>query len=503
MPDFEGKAMKLRSTMISVWLVASLWTGGLHAAQRSEGRQPGSLRFEPFEYKIEGQTIEGELGRLIVKENRSNPNSNLIELAFVRLKSSALRPGPPIIYLEGGPGASAIGSARFPDYMRAFTKLREVGDVILLDQRGVGYSRPNLTRLSPPLPLDFFVDQKQALDVIKKRSREAARYFVEQGVDLRAYNTVESADDVDDLRQALGAARVNLVGFSYGTHLGLAVIRRHPEHINRAALIGTEGPNHTEKLPSTSQRQIERISKLVAADPAVGTKVPDMTGLLKRVLERLGKAPATVRITDRRLNRAVEVKVGKFGLQLILMIDLGDTSDLPIFPALLYTIDKGDYSILARFVEKRYNQFSAGIPVMMEMMDAASGATRERRVQIRREAQDSLLDNVMNFLDVGEVFGNPDLGDEYRSPIRGGVPTLFISGSLDNNTPPGQADEVRKHFKSSAHLIVDNAGHEDMLINQQVQQAIVDYFSGRDIRHVKVSLPTLRFLPIPEIKAGG
>ncbi|MFL6276349.1 MAG: alpha/beta fold hydrolase [Blastocatellia bacterium] len=494
--------MKLRSTIMAVLLVATLWPGGLHGAQPSQERQPGSLRFEPFEYKIEGQTVEAELGRLVVRENRSNPTSNLIELAFVRLKSTAPQPGPPIIYLEGGPGASAIGGARFPDYMRAFTKLRETGDVILLDQRGVGYSRPNLTRPSLPLPLNFFVDQKQALDVIKERSREAARSFVEQGVDLRAYNTVESADDVDDLRKALGAARVNLVGFSYGTHLALAVIRRHPEHVNRAALIGTEGPNHTEKLPSTSQRQIEKISKLVAADPSVGKKVPDLTGLLKRVLERLEKQPATIRITDRRSNRAVAVQVGKFGLQLILMIDLGDTSDLPIFPALLYTLDKGDYSILAGFVEKRYNQLNAGIPVMMEVMDAASGATRERRAQISREAQHSLLDNVMNFLDVGEVFGKPDLGDEYRSAIRTGVPTLFISGSLDNNTPPGQADEVRKRFKSSAHIIVKNAGHEDMLINPQVQQAIADYFGGRDISRVKIALPALRFLPIPDIKAG-
>jgi len=495
--------MKLRSTMISMLLVALLWPGAGHGGQSSQGRQPGSLRFEPFEYSIEGQSIKGELGHLTVKENRSNPKANLIELAFVRLKSTAPRPGPPIIYLEGGPGASAIGSARFPDYMRAFTKLREIGDVILLDQRGVGYSRPNLTRLSPPLPLDFFVDQSKALDIIKERSREAARYFVEQGVELRAYNTVESADDVDELCRALGAARVNLVGFSYGTHLGLAVIRRHPEHVYRAALIGTEGPNHTEKLPSTSQRQIERISKLVTADPLVGTKVPDMTGLLKRVLERLERQPATVRITDRRSNQAVDVKVGKFGLQLILMIDLGDTSDLPTFPALLYTLDKGNYSILARYVEKRYNQFGAGIPVMMEVMDASSGATRERRAQIRREAKDALLDNVMNFLDIGEVFGDPDLGDAYRSPIRTSVPTLFISGSLDNNTPPEQADEVRRHFKNGPHIIVENAGHEDMLINHQVQQTIVDYFAGRDIRQVKISLPPLRFLPIPSIKAGG
>lgn len=494
----EEIAMNPYRKVLFVLAVVFLWSGTLLAKEGGQQRTLGNLTFEPYEYKIEGQSIKGELGRLVVKENRRDPNSNLIELAFVRLKSTAARPGAPTIYLEGGPGSSAISVARFPEYMRAFTKLREVGDVILLDQRGVGLSRPNLTRLSAQsLPIDFFSDQATALRIMKERSREAAEFFRNQGVDLRAYNTAESADDVDDLRKALGVDKVNLVGFSYGTHLGLAVIRRHGDHLNRVALIGTEGPNHTQKLPSTSDKQIETISNLAAQDSKIGAMVPDLAGLMKRVLDRLNKEPATVRITDRRTNKPVDLKVGKFGLQLITIIDLGDTSDLPVFPALFYTIDKGDYSILARFLDKRYNQFSAGIPVMMEIMDSSSGATRERQTQIEREARTSLMGNVMNFLDVGEVFDNLDLGDEFRSPIRTNVPTLFVSGTLDNNTPPFQADEVRRHFKHSTHLIVENAGHEDMLVNERVTQAIVDYFCGRDISRVRIGLPTLRFEQIP------
>lgn len=485
-------------------MIALLLPGHPVLAQDSPERKFGSLRFEPYSYQFEGRTVEAELGRLVVKENRRNPNSNLIELAFTRLKCTAPNPGPPVIYLEGGPGSSAISVARYAEYMRAFMKLREVGDVILLDQRGVGLSRPNLTRLSAqPLPLDFFANEANALSTIKERSREAAEYFRKQGVDLPAYNTIESAHDIDDLRKALGVEKVNLVGFSYGTHLGLAAIRYHGDHLNRVALMGTEGPNHTQKLPSTSQKQIETLSKLAAQDPTVGARVPDLAGLLKRILDRLEKQPATVRITDRRGNRPADLSVGKFGLQLILMMDLGDTSDLPIFPALLYTIDKGDYSILARFIEKRYNQLGAGVPVMMEVMDSSSGATRERIAQMKREAGNALLENVMNFLDVDDVFGNPDLGDEFRSTIHTNVPTLFISGTLDNNTPPFQADEVRKYFRNSVHIIVGNAGHEDLLVNREVQQAVVDYFNGRDVSNQRIALPPLRFLPIPEPRAGG
>lgn len=471
-------------------------------AQDSEERQAGRLTFEPYAYQLEGRAVAAELGRLIVKENRSNPKSNLIELAFVRLKSTASKPGPPIVYLEGGPGASAISVARYPEYLRAFQKLREAGDVILLDQRGVGFSRPNLTRLSADsLPVDFFENQANALRMIRERSREAVDYFRKQSVDLLAYNTIESANDIDDLRKALGVEKINLVGFSYGTHLGLAAVRYHGAHLNRVALIGTEGPDHTQKLPSTSQKQIETLSKLAAQDPNVAASVPDMAALLKRILGRLEAEPAVVRITDRKSNRPVDLRIGKFGLQLIIIMDLGDTSDIPVFPALFYSIDRGDYSILARFVEKRYNQFSAGIPMMTEVMDSSSGASRARKARIEREAKNTLLGNVMNLLDVGDLFGNPDLGDGYRSPIHTNVPTLFVSGTLDNNTPPFQAEEVRRHFKQSVHLIVENAGHEDMLINPQVQQVIVDYFgdysSGHRMKDFKIALPPLRFLPIP------
>jgi pimeloyl-ACP methyl ester carboxylesterase len=469
-------------------------------------RKPGDLKFEPYKLQFGKQSVEAELGRLVVKENRSNPKSNLIELAFVRLKSTAARPGPPVIYLDGGPGSSAINIAHAPEYAAAFLKLREVGDVILLDQRGVGLSRPLLARAATEsLPLDFFLSRERAFATIKERVAEAADYFRGKGVDILAYNTRESAADIDDLRRALGAEKVNLVGFSYGTHLGLAAIRYHGANLNRVALFGCEGPDYTRKLPTTSQKSLERLARIAAADPIVGPKVPDMTAMLKRILDRLEKEPITVRVNDRRKHQPVDVKVGKFGLQVILLIDLGDTSDLPVFPALFYTIDRGDYSILARFVEKRYNQYGAGVSLMTFVMDASSGATKARDARIQREAKEAIFNDAINFPfpEIGQVFGNPDLGDQFRSAIRTSVPTLFVSGALDNNTPPFQADEVRKSFKNSTHIVVDNAGHESTFVEPRVQQAMIDFLLGKDVSKVRVALPPLGFEPIPEAKSAA
>src|SRR6185312_8329380 len=114
----------------------------------------GTLKIKPYTFETnKKEKVDAEFGTLLVPENRSDPESNLIELAFVRFKSTAKNPGPPIVYLAGGPGGSGIGTARgsrFPLFMA----LREIADVIAFDQRGTGFSKPNLTcldRLSLPL----------------------------------------------------------------------------------------------------------------------------------------------------------------------------------------------------------------------------------------------------------------------------------------------------------------------------------------------------------------
>lgn len=494
--------MSLRKIIGGLILLTAFldYTAQAQAVADEPKRREGEIWFEPTKTEIGGQVYEGERGHLMVRENRKKPDSNLIELVFVRLKSTTDKPGYPTVYLDGGPGSSAINIAGFPEYMRAFQKLREVGDVILLDQRGVGHSKPNLThRASESLPVDVFADREVALRTFKERARVAADHFRSQGIDILAYNSIESANDVNDLRKALGAEKLNLVGFSYGTHLGLACLRYHGKNLNRVVLIGTEGPDHTDKLPSTSDASIRRLSALVAKDPELGPKMPDLTGTLKRTLDRLEKEPVTVTITDQRSKKPVDVKIGKMGLQFLIMRDLGDANDLTVFPLWFYTMDKGDYSILKRFVERRYNQFGAGISVMTLVMDISSGVSRARKKQIQNEASTALLGDIMNFpiSEMGEVFGNPDLGDAYRSPLKTEVPTLFFSGVLDNNTQPFQADEVRKTFKNSTHIVIDNAGHESMVVDPQVQQTMVQFLRGEDVSKVKITLPPLKFQSLP------
>src|SRR5215208_2443897 len=125
----------------------------LTAVTISAQPKAGALKIKPYTFENDkGEKVPAEFGTLLVPENRSVPDTNLIELAFVRFKSTSKNPGPPIVYLAGGPGGSGIGAAsgsRFP----LFTAFRERADVIAFDQRGTGYSKPNLgcyERLAAP-----------------------------------------------------------------------------------------------------------------------------------------------------------------------------------------------------------------------------------------------------------------------------------------------------------------------------------------------------------------
>src|SRR5687767_6072631 len=80
----------------------------VNAQEATPVRKAGDAWFEPFKITVEGKAVEGELGRLMVRENRTKADSRLIELAFLRLKSTAAKPGRPVIYLDGGPGSSPI-----------------------------------------------------------------------------------------------------------------------------------------------------------------------------------------------------------------------------------------------------------------------------------------------------------------------------------------------------------------------------------------------------------
>jgi pimeloyl-ACP methyl ester carboxylesterase len=420
-----------------------------------------------------------DLSRLTVLEDRSQPDGRKIELAYALLKSTAAKPGSPIVYLDGGPGGSGVGLYRVEEFKKTFDELRAVADVILLSQRGTGFSTPRLScRDDSPVPADIFLGAARMAEVFGPRSIRCADELRAKGINLSAYNTEASADDLEDLRQALGTPKISLFGFSYGTHLALSAIRRHPHSIDRVILAGTEGPDHSQKYPHTYDLQLARLAEIEGSS--------DLAPTTAAVLARLEKSPIEVDA------KGTKLLIGKEGFQYLLRRDIGDTNDTRNIIRLIRDTANGDYAMLAAFAARRFADFSGGMALMGSAMDCASGASPERLARINRELPNSLLGVMTNypFPDVCAVLKLEALPDSFRAPVSSRLPTLFLSGSLDSNTPPYQAEEVRWGFPNSVHVIVENAGHESTLTLPETRKLMVDFLRGEDVSGRRITAPS-------------
>ncbi|WKN43347.1 alpha/beta fold hydrolase [Tunicatimonas pelagia] len=447
-----------------------------------------------------GTVVNATVGSLKVPENRNNPDSEEISIHFVQLKSTNSEPDVPLIYLEGGPGLSCTWQADDSHYLEQWLPFLEVSDVILLDQRGTGAGTERVLYIHQEgIPTDILADEAARESYSEKMGQAALDDFKQRGVDLLGYTTLESAQDIDDLRQALSYDQFSLYGFSYGTHLGQAYIKYFGSHVKNAVLVGVEGLNHTFKLPSAMDTQFQKIALMAQADPKIRAVVPDLTDLYQRVVHSLDENPAEVEVSSPLTGESMKMKVGSFGLNMILRIDIGDASDILVFPRLLYSIDQGNYAMLQWFIQKRIEGFYVEHG-MNATMDIASGGSPSRLARVEEELAVSPFRDILE-ASMSTDWPHPDLGEEFREPLVSNVRTLFMSGTLDFNTPPYQAEEVRWGFSNSSHIIVDNAGHEQILTHPEATPTVIRFLKGGNIDDVALFYPPIEFIPVKG-KAG-
>jgi pimeloyl-ACP methyl ester carboxylesterase len=445
-------------------------------------------KFEPYQFKANnGTVVDAELGEFRVPQNRSKPDSRMLTIRFTRFKSTSANPGPPIVYLAGGPGGAGTGAAmgtRFPMFM-AF---REFGDVIAYDARGVHKSEPDAQcteqfLVDPATPLD----RAKAGAVFADAMRRCADRLRKAGTDPGSLNTRESAADLNDLRLALGAKKLILWGISYGAHLAIATLRYHPDAVERVILAGIEGPDDTYKLPADQQTLMEEIARRVAHEG----KNPDLLASITRLLNELDARPKSVEVTHPETKEKRTFVVGKLDLQRLLADMLFAPADFALMPDYVAAMEKGDFSQLA--MHAAGNRIPP-LPSMMSVaMDCASGISAERRQRIAAEAKLTLLGDAINFPfpEICEGLGIPDLGDAFRAPLVSNTPALLISGTLDGRTRPRQAEELRRTMPNAVTLIIEGAGHSDPLFlsSPKIFETMKAFLRGEAIRERYIVLP--------------
>ena len=470
-------------------LIVLLTYSTLSISQNSE------LTIEPYTFESEsGEKVEAERGRFLVPENRSNPNSRNIELGFVRFKSTNPNPGNPIVYLAGGPGSGGVGTAQGRRF-ELFMALREVADVIAFDQRGLGFSgqipgcekRINLP-LNEPGTYDSYISE------MSKAAKECISFWKNEGVEIEGYTTAESANDLEALRKALGAPKINLWGISYGSHLAFEFIKRYEKSIDKVVLTGLEGPGHTIKLPEYNDNYLKILNAKIQEDPVASKVYPDLMKLMEDVLTKLEREPVYAEVKDRRSGKMFTVGISKLDVQLVTSFFLTkNPEDSAKLPYLYHQMNQGDFSQVGEMIAGLRLFAGRILRPMPLVMDAASGISEERWKKVEQQAKTALLGRTTNFPypDISWDLDLPDLGKDFRKNPISSVPTLFFSGTLDGRTYMESTDELKRGFSNNVHVILDGAGHDLFMSTPRVTELIVDFFQNKKVssQTIKLEIP--------------
>ncbi|MBL8324721.1 MAG: alpha/beta fold hydrolase [Rubrivivax sp.] len=205
-------------------------------AAGSEGAAVTALR----SCRVAGYEHDASCGVVRRPLDPGAPAGPMIDIHFAVLPALARNKQPdPVFVFAGGPGQSAIELAG--SWSRLLARVGNRRDIVLVDQRGTGRS----AKLAcPDLPPD--TPLSQVLPEAAQHARlDACRVELQRlpHGDLRRYTTTLAMQDVEAVRLALGAARVNLVGASYGTRAALEYQRQFPRAVRRVVIDGVAPPD--------------------------------------------------------------------------------------------------------------------------------------------------------------------------------------------------------------------------------------------------------------------
>ncbi|MGW2822821.1 alpha/beta hydrolase [Streptomyces sp. NPDC001443] len=278
MPAQQSTRPALRRRALVTAVGLTLLGGGLPTAAATDGG-PDLSRF--YHQKITWSRCRGsdaprdlECGKVTVPLDYAKPASGGISLALARYRATGKSRGSVLLNF-GGPGGSGVSELAIGG--KDFMSLTNGYDVVSFDPRGVGRSAPVTCgdglyggSAGPPGSAGNTLDDPKAvLGLLRKAAQACARH---SGPVLRHMGTVDSARDMDVIRQALGDKKLNYLGFSYGTRLGAVYAARFPHRVGRMALDGVD----TLTEPLAEQGVAGAAGQQVALDDFVDWCVRDI-----------------------------------------------------------------------------------------------------------------------------------------------------------------------------------------------------------------------------------
>jgi pimeloyl-ACP methyl ester carboxylesterase len=271
----------------------------------------------------------------------SNPDGPKISIALKRLKATEpTKKLGSILLNPGGPGGSGIALLeKKPETIAA--SARQFYDVVGFDVRGLG--------ASTQLPCasaqgELARSSKQFVLAIREACDNRAAV-------LRPHiTTVNTARDMDTVRIALGEQKLNYLGISYGTYLGMVYADLFPDRVGRFVIDSAVDPNlRAIELQAGQFAQIER-NLIAVLQRCVAPSCPfadaDPVARFDRLVKVLEKGPVVSRPYQvsasglMSLARALPLKKGGEALLMKMLSELEKRDASAIFDAIKLLDDK-------------------------------------------------------------------------------------------------------------------------------------------------------------------
>lgn len=376
------------------------------------------------------------------------PSAGALDIQFAVLRATTRqRESDPLFLLAGGPGQGARSYA--PLVPAFFEDVRKSRDVVLVDVRGTGASSP----LECPLPESSEIDLTGIGGPSDCRKR--------LGRSLSAFTTERQVRDLDAVRAALGYARLNLWGGSFGTRAALVYARLFPDRVRGVVLDGASPfenpfPSWTARDAATA---LERAFSDCEGDLECRTAYPQFRRDFGELLDRLERTPLVATAPHPRTGRPVRVRVDRVAFASTVKVMLYSPDHASLVPFVVARLKDGDVAPLlaAVWAERAWSTDTMALGLTLRIIcaeelprvpvDAAATASGTFLGRTDIEAWSRLCRD----------FAPDEPADVTTRPLP--VPALILSGELDPVTPPRWGEAMRASFPRSAHVVVPGAGH--------------------------------------------
>jgi pimeloyl-ACP methyl ester carboxylesterase len=407
-----------------------------------------------------------ECGHLIVPEDHAKPEGRTLRLAIAILPSHSEAPAPdPVVYLEGGPGGSALSGLEF-----WLTSLfLDDRDLILLEQRGTRYAEPSLD--CPELDqayidnwLDVQSDEEETAREVQA-ARQCRNRLRSEGVNLAAYNSAASAADLEALRLVLGFEEWNLYGISYGTRLALTLMRDHPTGIRSVVLDSVYPPpeDSFEVLLPNLERVFGKLFEDCASDLRCRAAYPDLESSLYDLVERTNEQP--IHTPARHPETGEVLPLLSDGRDLVgeLFLAFYDSSLIPFLPLVIDQVGQGNTDVLEPLTELSLQTFvgiSEGMHYSVQCYEeepfndpaAIAAAAESIPPQLRAFSYDATHQ-------ICGIWGSGEPDPVETQPVYSDIPTLILAGEYDPITPPRSGRLAAETLSQSLFYEFPGLGH--------------------------------------------